>query len=75
MSESDYKFNFYLIDDASQLVFGFESRNEADFYCDVLGDKYRVLSYENAKRFNINPNNIDNWSDDVPKILEPLLEN
>ena len=75
MSETDYKFKFYLVNNAMQLVFGFESQSEAEFYCDILGNSYRVISYDWAKKFNIDPKDINNWSENVPEILESLSDN
>lgn len=67
---NDYNFEYYLVDNDMQLVYGFNDKSEANLYGTLLD--MRVVDYSKIIQFNINPNDVNNWSDDVPPMLENL---
>ena len=67
---NDYNFEYYLVDNDMQLVYGFNDKSEANLYGTLLD--MRVVDHSKIVQFNINPNDVNNWSDDVPPMLENL---
>ena len=59
-----YEFKFYCMDDNGKLVYGFDDQEEAKIYSQLKN--YRIYKRNGLRNKKIDPNLVENWSDDYP---------
>jgi hypothetical protein len=59
-----YEFNYYCVSNSGKLVYGFDDAEEVKQYSQLNG--YRIFKRNGLKNKKIDPNLVENWTDDYP---------